>query len=142
MRWIGRCLYNYATFTGRAQRIEFWLFASLFVILTTVAGRVDQLVGEPVTVALRMGMMELVVTLMLILPLVSVCARRLHDTDRSGWWMLLMYAPYLGWLVSQDGSRRELLSLGAFVLGFVALVILLALPGSPDQNRFGKPPAA
>jgi uncharacterized membrane protein YhaH (DUF805 family) len=54
--------------------------------------------------------------------------------------MLLLYIPYLGWLLSRDNPDAVLVTLGGVFVGFVALVILLALPGDPMENRFGPNP--
>ncbi len=132
---------NYANFGGRTSRKEFWIFALFFVVVTQLANWIDGLDNENVTLALRMAITELTVTLALILPMISASVRRLHDSNRSGWMILVMYLPYLSWLVSQGNAPGELLALGAFLIGFVAVVIQLALPGTPGENRFGRPPS-
>ena len=58
------------------------------------------------------------VTLALVIPLIAVGARRLHDTNKSGWWQLFALIPLAGWIV---------------------LAIFFLLPGEPDSNRFGQP---
>jgi uncharacterized membrane protein YhaH (DUF805 family) len=63
---------------------------------------------------------ELVVSLALLVPLLAVGCRRLHDTNKSGWWQLFWLIPVAGWLV---------------------LIIFFALPSDTDENRFGPPDA-
>ena len=121
---------NYATFSGRASRTEFWWW-SLFAFLSNLVLEVV----PPVAMA-----WALVITL----PNLAVTARRLHDTDRSGWWML---APYGVALVAGllAAVRAWPLFLIAVALGFVMLVVLvvwLATRGTDGANRFGPDPMA
>jgi uncharacterized membrane protein YhaH (DUF805 family) len=140
MQWIIGPLKNYAVFEGRARRTEFWSFFLVVAGATLLAQYVDALDGVRVPVAAGMGVIEFVVFLMLLLPLVTSGVRRLHDTDRSGWWSLLLYLPYLGWIASQDNQKLMLVSAGALFIGFIALAIPLILPGTPGANRFGNNP--
>lgn len=80
------CFSKYADFTGRAVRSEFWWW-TLFTFLVSVA---TGLVSEMVS-----GLFSLAT----ILPSLAVGARRLHDTDRSGWWQLLWFIPVIGWII-------------------------------------------
>jgi uncharacterized membrane protein YhaH (DUF805 family) len=75
---IKSCFSQYAGFTGRAPRSEFWWFALFQVIVVVVASIVHQLVGN-------------IASLALLLPALAVGARRLHDIGRSGWWQLLSF---------------------------------------------------
>lgn len=83
---ISVCFKKYATFTGTASKSEYWWF-----ILFTILGQIglsfisDGLSG-----------LFLVATL---LPTFAVCARRLHETDRSGWWQLINLIPIIGWII-------------------------------------------
>jgi uncharacterized membrane protein YhaH (DUF805 family) len=140
MFWVLEPFRKYADFSGRARRTEFFSFALLFLVVQFVAGRIDARSGVIATVAFRMGIVELIVSLLLLLPLVAVGVRRLHDSGRSGWWLLLFYIPYLGWLVSAQNNSGELVSLGALAVGAIATVVLFALPGVPMENRYGPDP--
>jgi uncharacterized membrane protein YhaH (DUF805 family) len=140
MKYIINCFRNYALFEGRARRSEFWSFAALFTISLLLANYIDNLDGQQVEVAAGMGIIELLVFIILILPSLSSGARRLHDTNRSGWWMMLLYIPYLAWILSKDNERAQIASAGGLLVGFVALLILLLLPGDTDENRFGMNP--
>ncbi|MEJ7928802.1 DUF805 domain-containing protein [Ramlibacter sp. AN1015] len=98
---VRTCLRNYATFRGRAGRPEFWWF----MLFATLASMVAAVFGERI---------NLVVTVLLLLPAIAVTARRLHDIDRSGWWQLVGMVPLVGWIVvlywyvqpSQPGPNR------------------------------------
>jgi uncharacterized membrane protein YhaH (DUF805 family) len=74
---ISVCLSNYATFTGRASRPEFWWFF-LFQILVSIAA---SMLGDVVAGLVSLG---------LLLPALAVGTRRLHDIGKSGWWQLIM----------------------------------------------------
>ncbi|HWI84279.1 DUF805 domain-containing protein [Ramlibacter sp.] len=82
---IRNCLSNYATFTGRAGRAEFWWFF-LFNVLASMAASI---------IWHRLGNL---VSLALLLPSVAVGARRLHDIGKSGWFQLLWFVPLIGWI--------------------------------------------
>jgi uncharacterized membrane protein YhaH (DUF805 family) len=140
MRYILDPFKKYADFSGRARRSEFWTFAALFAVMLLGANYVDAIDGERVPVAAGMGIVELTASILLLLPFLSAGARRLHDCNRSGWWMLLLYLPYLGWIAGRGNRTAELLALGGVFVGFIALVILLALPGDAAENRFGPNP--
>lgn len=78
---VSTCFAKYATFSGRASRSEYWYFVLFYVIASFFGGIVDGVTGALVGTA--------VVSLALFIPSISVGARRLHDTGRSGWWQLL-----------------------------------------------------
>ena len=83
---IKSCLTQYATFTGRASRSEFWWFA-LFQLLVCAGGQIiSQVLGGLLSLAL-------------LLPILAVTARRLHDIGKSGWLMLIGLIPLIGWLL-------------------------------------------
>jgi uncharacterized membrane protein YhaH (DUF805 family) len=88
---VRSCLANYATFTGRAARSEYWYFLLFQVLANAVAAMVDRSTGTHLVGGL--------VELLLILPSLAVAVRRLHDIDKSGWWLLIGFVPVIGWLV-------------------------------------------
>lgn len=140
MQWIIGPLKKYADFSGRASRREFWLFLLFVTLLTVAAHFVDEPDGRNAAVAMNMGIAELSVTLLLLLPSITVGVRRLHDTGRSGWWMMLVYLPWLATLVSQADPALTLASAGALLVGGIAWIVLLLLPGETGENAFGAPP--
>ena len=77
---------NYANFSGRATRSQFWLFMLVFIIMYIVSAGVDAVFFPFLR---NMGPIRLVVTLAHMLPVWAIQARRLHDTDKSGWWALI-----------------------------------------------------
>jgi len=103
-------LTQYATFSGRARRAEYWWFvlASFFAALA----------ARLIDVAIGVSLLQWVVTLGLLLPTLAVGVRRLHDTGRSGWWMLLALVPF----------------------GGIVVLVFACLDSQPGTNRFGPSP--
>jgi uncharacterized membrane protein YhaH (DUF805 family) len=91
------CLHKYADFHGRARRSEFWWWALFTVIVSFVAGIIDAVLGT--RTASGNGLIGSIAELAMLLPSLAVGARRLHDTGRSGWWLLLWIAIVVGWVV-------------------------------------------
>ena len=131
---------KFAQFSGRSRRTEFWCFALFYVLATAAANYVDTMDGDWRPIVGRSGMVELIVSLLLLLPIVSVGVRRLHDIGRSGWNLLLLAVPYVGWLFTQDNRSAELFSLGGLSVGLIALALLLLQPGDAGSNAYGASP--
>lgn len=142
---------KYATFSGRASRAEYWFFYMYFVLATLLTSIVD------VVVKLTGGPGELITglfCLVSILPLFAVTVRRLHDTDRSGWWLPGVILGSLGALVmvamavpAFAASKGAALALGlaglAVLAGLnIAFTVFLCFRGTPGVNNYGEPPQA
>src|SRR4051812_19797878 len=112
---IASAFRNYATFTGRAPRSEYWFFW-LFTFLLQAATSILDLVLFPAFT--QVSPLTSLVGLAVLLPSIAVAIRRLHDIDRTGWWLLL-----------------ALTIIGIFVLLFWACV-----RGTRGPNRFGPDP--
>ncbi len=103
---------NYANFEGRASRSEFWYWMLFYVIARIGAAALDQGLASPGAYELGgtyelSGPFELVAGLALVIPLLSVTARRMHDTDHSAWWVLTIVAPvYLAFVKGDDAINR------------------------------------
>jgi uncharacterized membrane protein YhaH (DUF805 family) len=111
---ISACLSKYADFHGRAARPEYWWFALFNALANILASIVDKhVIGYPV--------LQAIVALALIVPTVAVAVRRLHDTDRSGLWLLIVFIP---------------------LIGGVALLVWFCFRGASGDNRFGSAPSA
>jgi uncharacterized membrane protein YhaH (DUF805 family) len=104
---VKTCFKKYVDFSGRAARPEFWWFMLFQIVVSVLLGIVSQSLQ---------GLGNLV----MLLPGLAVGARRLHDIDKSAWWMLLWLIPILGWIV---------------------LIYWAAQPGDAGANKYGEPPA-
>jgi len=104
MHWYLHVLKNYAQFDGRSRRSEYWYFFLFNVIVAVVLGVVDGVLRK----ILGFGMFGMLYGLAVLVPGVAVSIRRLHDTDRSGWWLLLAFVPIVGflliWFMAQESN--------------------------------------
>jgi len=108
MEWYVNALRNYITFRGRARRKEYWYFVLFNAIFYLALLLVDYLLG---TLSEGVGLFSLLYNLGVIIPTFAVTARRLHDTNRSAWWMLLYLVPIIGpfvilYFTMQDGDTE------------------------------------
>lgn len=95
---VQSCLRQYVGFSGRARRSEYWWFFLFVVIVSAVASVLDALLGT-VSDDTNLGVIGTIVGLALVLPIIAVSVRRLHDTSRSGWWYLLVLIPIVGSII-------------------------------------------
>jgi uncharacterized membrane protein YhaH (DUF805 family) len=112
---------KYATFEGRARRSEYWWFVLFNLIVSIILGAAfggGHGMGEG---GMMMGgnLVSTLWSLATLLPAIAVGARRLHDIDRTGWWLLISFIPLIGWIV---------------------LIVFFASRGSAGPNRFGNDP--
>lgn len=123
MKSVRHVLSNYATFSGRAARPEYWWWVLAIVLALLAAGLVDEaifgaMLDEPDVDGSPVRVFSPILSLAVLLPTLAVAARRLHDTDRSAWWLLLSLVPVIGTLV---------------------LIWFYVQPGTDGPNRFGPP---
>lgn len=108
---VRSALTKYATFSGRARRSEYWFFTLAYLIASVVANILDQVIGSQLFVY--------ILALALFLPSLAVGIRRLHDTGRSGWWLLLGLVP---------------------IVGFIVLIVFYVQDSQPATNAYGPSP--
>jgi uncharacterized membrane protein YhaH (DUF805 family) len=118
MNWYLDVLKKYAVFNGRARRKEYWMFFLFNVIISIVLLIVDGIIGTS-AVPGALGLLGGLYALALLIPGIAVAVRRLHDTGRSGWWILIGLVPFVGGIV---------------------LIVFLVQDGTPGENQFGKNP--
>jgi uncharacterized membrane protein YhaH (DUF805 family) len=118
MNWYLEVWKKFATFEGRARRKEYWFFQLFNVLAVLVLVFVDMMVGT-FDLDAEIGLLSGVYCLAVILPSIAVQVRRLHDTNRSGWWILIGLIPLVGSLV---------------------LFVFSVLDSQPGANRFGPNP--
>jgi uncharacterized membrane protein YhaH (DUF805 family) len=91
---------KYADFNGRARRSEYWFFILFTAIVSAVGGVFDAILGIRSGAASGgTGPIQGLFQLALLVPTLAVGARRLHDTNRSGWWQLVGLIPVVGWII-------------------------------------------
>jgi uncharacterized membrane protein YhaH (DUF805 family) len=93
-------LNKYATFSGRARRSEYWWWYLFVTIVFIVAGILDRAVGLTYSdLTLGGGWIATIAAIVFLVPNLAVAVRRLHDTGRSGWWLLIGLVPFIGFFV-------------------------------------------
>jgi uncharacterized membrane protein YhaH (DUF805 family) len=107
-------LKRYAEFSGRSRRMEFFMFFILYIVGIIVASILDGLLGMSGMIGGAYGPLSMLFLLGIIVPMIACQIRRMHDQDRSGWWIIVPIA------------------------GF----IFLFLEGTKGDNRFGPDPKA
>jgi uncharacterized membrane protein YhaH (DUF805 family) len=118
--WAKRPLQKYADFTGRAPRAEYWWFVLFAIIGEIVAMIVDSLLGTGPVLG-PYGLVLCVYLLALLIPSITVGVRRLHDTNRSGWWLLIGLIP---------------------LIGAIVLIVFFVTQGDNGDNQYGTDPYA
>ena len=119
MEWYLKVVRNYVGFSGRARRKEYWMFALFNIIISIVLAMVDGMLGLKVGGEQGAGLLGLIYSLAILLPSIAVDVRRLHDTGRSGWWMLIAFVPFIG---------------------FIVLLVFFVLDSQPGSNEYGPNP--
>ena len=118
MNWYLEVLKKYADFSGRARRKEYWFFTLFNVIVSIVLTLGDALIGTFSEEA-GLGLLSGLYSLAVFIPGLAVTVRRLHDTDHSGWWMLISFVP---------------------CVGFIILLVFLLTDSTPGHNQYGPSP--
>ncbi len=95
---VQTCLNKYVGFSGRARRSEYWWFILFTILVDIVASVLDSIFGTR-SEDMYVGVIQSIASLALFLPTIAVAIRRLHDTSRSGWWILLGLIPIVGWII-------------------------------------------
>ncbi|CAG9421934.1 DUF805 domain-containing protein [Providencia alcalifaciens] len=116
---------NYANFEGRARRKEYWMFTLvnmiiIMVLYALIISSVDYTTGGMGMLGVIAGILLGIYALATIVPSIAVSVRRLHDTEKSGWWYLIAFIPF----------------------GGIVLLVFMCLEGTKGDNRFGADPKA
>jgi len=113
MNWYLDVLRQYSVFTGRARRKEYWMFVLINMIVGAIINVIQSVIGmDPPYISM-------LYSLAVLLPSIAVAVRRLHDTERSGWWLLLSLIP---------------------IIGTIVIIVFLCQNGTAGSNRFGADP--
>ncbi|MCY3555323.1 MAG: DUF805 domain-containing protein [Gemmatimonadetes bacterium] len=119
MHWYIDVLKKYAVFEGRARRKEYWMFALVSALVLIFLSLIDEMTGWKVWD--DEGVLSLLYSIAVFVPTFAVLVRRLHDTDRSGWWCLILLIP---------------------LIGLIVVFVFLVSKGNEGDNRFGPDPKA
>lgn len=123
MNWYLKALRQYADFKGRARRKEFWMFTLISILIGLVLQLVDTMLGIQFTntgrYSMSYGPIYSLYSLAMFIPTLAVSVRRLHDINKSGWYLLL-------WLF--------------ILIGWIWLLVLHCIEGTSGPNRFGADP--
>ncbi len=118
MSWYLAALKKYAVFSGRARRKEYWMFVLFYLIFTIVLGVIDSILGIGEKGG---GLLSGLFVLAMLIPSLAVTFRRLHDTDRSGWWLLIGFVP---------------------LIGSIVILVFMIQDSQPGENQYGTNPKA
>jgi uncharacterized membrane protein YhaH (DUF805 family) len=118
MNWYLGVLKKYVDFSGRARRKEYWMFVWFNILISIVLAAVEYATGLA-SAETGIGPLSGLYSLAVLLPSIAVAVRRLHDTSRSGWWLLLGFIPLIGALV---------------------LLVFMVQNGTPGSNEHGPNP--
>lgn len=122
MHWYIEVLKKYAVFSGRARRAEFWYFFLFSAIISIFLTLIDEFMGLKFEVrGENLGFLSTLYYIAVLIPYLAVIFRRLHDTGRSGWWILIFFIP---------------------IVGVIVALVFLASKGTEGDNRFGPDPKA
>ena len=144
---VRACLQKYVDFSGRARRSEYWWFVLFAILLGIVTAILDRIVA-PGMAAKGTGPVSMLGSLALLLPSLGVSVRRLHDIDRTGWWILGFYAAVILLVFVALGAMftghpaASLLVLLAMLGLCIWLIVWFATKGTAGPNRFGPDPLA
>ena len=118
MNWYLAVLRNYAGFSGRARRKEYWMFVLFNMIFAFIAIFLDNILGLAME-DLFYGLIYGLYSLAIIIPSIAVAVRRLHDVGKSGWMILISLIP---------------------LIGAIWLLVLLVTDSNPGDNQYGPNP--
>ena len=118
MNWYLEVLKKYAVFEGRSALKEYWYFSLFSFIIIIILSVIDIATGT-FNVNAGLGLLGGIYTLAVLIPSVAVAVRRLHDTDRSGWWVLINGIP---------------------LIGVIVFIVFTAQAGTPGDNQYGSNP--
>ena len=118
MNYFLSALKKYAVFSGRARRSEYWFFVLFEIIFTIVTVILDMFIGIKVT-PFNFGLINILFSLAMIVPGISVSVRRLHDIGKSGWMIFINLIP---------------------LAGAVWFLVLTLTDSTPGDNEYGPNP--
>ena len=110
---------NYSNFNGRARRKEYWMFVLFNLIFAVIAATLDNMLGLTFNEMIPYGYLYIAYAFAVLIPGIAVAVRRLHDVNKSGWMMLVVFIPFVG---------------------AIWLLVLLVIEGTKGDNQYGADP--
>ena len=117
MEWYLMALKKYSEFSGRSRRKEYWMFTLFNCLIYLVLFILGLVLRDSALGSVFMGL-YFIYALALLIPSLAVCVRRLHDTGRSGWWLLIVIVPIVS----------------------IVLLVFMCLDSDPGPNEYGPNP--
>jgi len=117
MHWYTSVLKKYAVFSGRATRKEYWMFVLFNILIAIALAIVEGILGA--VSGTNQSILSVIYSLAVLLPSLGVAVRRLHDTGRTGWWLLLGFIP---------------------LIGSIIVIVFLCEDSEPSTNDYGPNP--
>jgi uncharacterized membrane protein YhaH (DUF805 family) len=114
MEWYLLALKKYKDFDGRSKRNEYWYFVLFNFLISLVLGFIDGLLHLTIPGS-GLGVLGGLYSLVVLVPGIAAGIRRLHDTGRSGWWLLIAFIP---------------------LIGVIVLIVFLASESQPERNQY------
>jgi len=142
MDWMLMPLRRYAEFSGRSRRKEYWMYTLGLVIVMVVLSAIESALGINQMVLGVYGPLTAILMVATFVPGIAVGVRRLHDTNRSGWWLLALLVPYALFGAGMASTNSALIMAGGLLVLVVAIVLLVFFvsDGTKGANRFGEDP--
>ena len=127
-------------FKSRANRAEFWYFYLFTFLINTISINIDRVIGYQIIKIdeinnISMGPVYLFFSFLFFIPTFSLYVRRLHDTNRSGLWILIIFVPFIAAILGFGLS----VVINLILVALITLVFLFCLKGNTGQNNFGSP---
>ena len=119
MSWYITVLKKYAVFSGRARRKEYWMFVLFNFIFALALGLIEGILQ--INAGGNYSVLSTIYSLAVLVPSLAVAVRRLHDTNRSGWWLLIGLIP---------------------LAGAIVLLVFMVQDSQPGENQYGSNPKA
>ena len=119
MSWYFNAIANYVNFKGRERRRAYWMFVLVNLIITVVLSCIDNIFIDINSGIFVNGVLSTIYGIFIFLPSLAITVRRLHDTGRSGWWVLIELIP---------------------IVGFIIILVFLCQDSHYEENQYGPCP--
>ncbi|MCK0127816.1 DUF805 domain-containing protein [Erythrobacter sp. F6033] len=119
MEWMLMPLKRYADFSGRSRRKEYWMFILGVIIVAVIVGLIEGVTGMGGSIGGVYGPLSMLLIVAIIIPSIAVQVRRFHDQDKSGWFVLLGFIPFVGGII---------------------VLVFMCLEGTRGENQYGPDP--